>query len=178
MRTHGPWMMAFALVAVGGCRENPAIDPNNAPEAVAWIDDPGHPIPVDERGAIDEGVRALGIALAYDGSPLTVTLDATASSDRDGEVVSYVWLSGNFGAGCMGRDDAPGHDPNDEARASVTLDEGFWEFALWVEDDLGDVSDQSVVTIRVGANSADPCSEGPGSTVVGDEDAGARSDLP
>ncbi len=193
MRTHGWWVafvLASALPPLVGCRENPAIDPNATPTAVAWVAGADHPIPrdsdceeqrkaeqSDQECPIDEVARRMGVEVPYDGSPVTVTLDATHSSDRDGEVVKYRWLSANFGPDCAGRDDDPDHDPAEQAKPKLTLDEGFWEFGLWVEDDAGATSSQSVVTVRVGPGSTDPCPNGPGGGEGGEggdgEDAGA-----
>lgn len=206
MRTHGPWLIPFvvALAAsattVGGCRDNPAIDGNATPVAVAWVADADFPIPrdleclkkrkaekSDEPCPIDEESRRMGCSVVnedtgacekfveFADAPVTVTLDAKYSSDRDGEVTKYRWLSANFGPDCKGRG---GIDPKDKQKPQVTLDEGFWEFGLWVEDEHGAVSSQSVVTIKVGANSDDPCPNGPTGSggaggAGGDEDAGA-----
>jgi hypothetical protein len=181
-----------AAVVVVGCRDNPAIDKNASPLAVAWIDDDDFPIPrdaeceekrkkekSDEPCPVDEVARRTGVTLPFSGSPVTVTLDGTLSSDRDGNVAGFRWLSANFGPGCEGRDTDPKHDPKDTAKPKVTLGEGFWEFALWVEDDAGATSQQSVVTVRVGDSPAsdDPCPNGPaGSEPMGDGNDGGAAD--
>lgn len=185
MRTHGTCLMAVVVALMGGCRENPAIDDNVPPVAVAWVADSDFPVPRDkdctakakkehtdpDECPVDENARAMGCAVMgatecekvvqYDSAPASVTLDATHSTDRNGEVVSYRWLSANFGTDCKGRDDDPAHDPKDTAKPKVTLDEGFWQFSLWVEDDEGATSEQSVVTVLVGAGATDPCPNGP-----------------
>lgn len=184
MRTHGLWTIPLVTAFVGGCQENPAIDPNNAPIAVAWLQGQDIPramctdAPYDETCPLDEGRRRMGVVLPFAGSPVTVTLDSSQSSDRDGRVASYRWLSANFGADCKGRDPDRAHDPEDVAKPTVTLGEGFWEFGLWVEDDKGAVSDQSVVTIRIGDMVLDPCPDGAGSVPVGGtgDDAGTAAD--
>jgi hypothetical protein len=86
--------------------------------------------------------------LAFTGVPVRVTLDATQSSDADGAVIGYRWLSGNKGDGGIGRDVT---DPEDIASPSLDLGEGVWVFTLYVFDNHGGVSLPTTVTIRVGA---------------------------
>lgn len=86
--------------------------------------------------------------LDYDGSPVSVKLDGSGSSDSDGTIVSYRWLSGDAALdGGMGRG---GPDPEDERSPTVMLDAGTWRFTLFVIDDKGGVSQPSTVTIEIG----------------------------
>jgi hypothetical protein len=98
---------------------------------------------------------------------LDCDFDASGSSDSDGTIVTYRWLSATLADG-GGRlipgfeDDDAGPTaeesdedtgrgyPADEAKPRVMLPQGFWSFALWVIDDRGAVSDQDTVTIQVG----------------------------
>jgi hypothetical protein len=85
--------------------------------------------------------------LDYGGSPVSVTLDASGSSDGDGQIVGYRWLSGNKGDGGIGRG---GPDPDDVEKPALQLDRGVWAFTLFVFDDAGGVSLPATVSITVG----------------------------
>jgi hypothetical protein len=122
-----------AAVASAGCRDAPLavnVKTNIAPLANA--------------GPMQE--------LDYSGSPVAVKLDGGGSIDPDGKIVSYRWLSGaDAPDGGMGR---AGMDPDDVMSPTVTLDAGIWSFVLFVSDDDGEVSEPSVVTIKVGSTVA------------------------
>jgi hypothetical protein len=87
--------------------------------------------------------------LDFDGAPVTVTLDASLSTDSDGTIVEYRWLSGlDVDGGVIGRG---GIDPDDEVSPTLTLGAGTWEFTLFVIDNEGEVSSPDTVTIQVGS---------------------------
>lgn len=167
-------LLACSLLAA--CTDNAVVpdSPNRRPVADARIR-------VDGK-AVDEKVdaEALKIPLAAGVDSVEVTLDATESTDADGKVTSYRWLSatsvpdGGVGAlsytGAMGVVSAggrfvpgaePGGDkpgaregvadwPEDVERPVVELGEGAWSFSLWVTDDDGAVSSPDTVTVLVG----------------------------
>jgi hypothetical protein len=151
MRLHGTAIALLAIATIAGCRENPLIpEGNSKPQANAGDD----------------------MTLDFSGTPVTVELDGRGSSDDDGEIVEYVWLSGtplpaqDAGMGMEpvvpgGRLVPEGEEatwPDDEARPTVVLGEGVWNFSLWVRDDSGALSAPDSVTIFVGS-SADPVAE-------------------
>ena len=128
--------------ALAGCHENLVFETNNAPVADAWV------------VGFDQDVEE--IAFEFDGSPVSVTLDGSRSTDSDGTVVRYTWLSGtqapDGGAGRIGP------NPDDVAQPTVELTEqGRWIFSLWVEDNQGGVSDPDIVEIVVGEVAEAPC---------------------
>jgi hypothetical protein len=122
--------VACLTVAVG-CREEPLLDRLNLlPEAQAGED----------------------ITVQSQGEPVTVTLDASASSDKDGEIVAYHWFSA-VAAADGGVSVIEGEEPTwpeDSEQPSVVLPPGVWTFALWVEDDKGAVSLPDTVKVTVG----------------------------
>lgn len=124
------FLVVLAAVAWSGCRDAPLavnVNTNMAPVAHAG-----------EMQALD-----------YNGSPVTVMLDGSGSTDSDGTIVTYRWFSGDDAPdGGIGRG---GPDPADVVSPTVTLDAGTWTFTLTVIDDEGGVSQPSAVTIRVGS---------------------------
>jgi hypothetical protein len=121
-----------------------------------------------------------------DGSDVEVTLDGSESSDLDGTVVTYRWLSGtplplDGGVGNLTHDVEVPVDgggtvtktvnaggrlvpageksdwPDDKAKPTVKLGIGVWTFVLWAIDDRGGVSDPAAVTITIGK--PDPLSD-------------------
>ncbi len=99
---------------------------------------------------------------AYNGQPVTVTLDGTASYDPprqanhpspDPRIKKYQWQSGN------NLPDGGGDalDPDDVAKPEITLDEGVWRFNLWVTDNEGSVSKPAQVTIAIGDDPVAEC---------------------
>jgi hypothetical protein len=150
-----------ALASVAGCRQSTLIKPaNKVPVARAQILGP-------------DGKLARMAQFDYNGSDVQVTLDATESTDDDGKVVKYRWLSGNAvpdgGVGQLthevttdggsktikagGRSVPAGQGPDwpgSEAKVTVTLGEGIWTFNLWVIDNGGAISDVDRATVTIG----------------------------
>lgn len=86
---------------------------------------------------------------AFTGSPVLVTLDGSLSTDSDGTVAAYRWLSGlDVDGGVVGRG---GVDPDDVMSPTLMLGAGTWEFTLFVIDNEGEVSAPDTVTIQVGS---------------------------
>jgi hypothetical protein len=58
----------------------------------------GLPIPQPDRVPVAvarvAGMAGSNVSIDYNGAPVAVTLDATGSSDADGKIVAYRWLSG------------------------------------------------------------------------------------
>ena len=92
------------------------------------------------------------ITLADGESEASVTLDGSASSDVDGDVAEYVWLSAcpvelDDGGSEPGRAD---FDPDNVAKPKLTLPVGTHRFTLWVRDNDGARSEGDTVTVKVG----------------------------
>jgi hypothetical protein len=120
--------LAFVLAATAACDDTPLFPKENAaPTAIAGPDQ----------------------KLDYTGEPVTVQLDGRKSSDPNGTITKYIWMSGTSepDAGVA----RVGPDPMDVAQPSVMLDQGAWKFVLWVVDDGGKTSRPSTVTITVGS---------------------------
>jgi hypothetical protein len=127
-------LVVFALLTViaasSGCRDAPLAENVNSNMA-----------PVAFAGDMQ--------VLEYTGSPVTVTLDGSGSTDPDGDVVDYRWFNGNAPPdGGMGRVEP---DPDDVEKPTVTLEAGVWTFTLFVYDNDGGISQPSAVTIMVGS---------------------------
>lgn len=131
---------------VAGCRDLPATGANQQ-------------VPVANAGP-DQNIAVVG--------ETTVTLDGRKSSDADGEVVRYYWLSADAATGdeaeeilAEGFDAGIGlvrsrQDLEESPQPTVTLGKGVWTFTLWVEDDEGLISDPDSVTIIVSEDGSDP----------------------
>jgi hypothetical protein len=181
----GDLAMARHLILLGGllgcgslfaaCTDNAVVpdDPNRRPVADARIRVDGNA--VDEK----TDAEALKIPLAAGVDSVEVTLDATKSTDADGRVASYRWLSatsvpdggvgalsymGATGVVAAGGRFVPGAEPGamagaregvadwpeDVERPVVELGEGAWSFSLWVTDNDGATSSPDTVTVLVG----------------------------
>jgi hypothetical protein len=143
----------LAILAAGACRPNPLI-----PE--------GNKLPVANAGPNQ--------VVDYAGAPVAITLDGSGSSDADGVIRHYQWLSAtplapdedsDGGAGeevvpAGGRVIPPGEPigwPEDVVSPMVTLDQGVHYFTLWVTDDRGAMSPPDTVEIRIGADPVAAC---------------------
>ena len=142
--------------------------------------DPSLAVP-DANGIPTAVARVLGedarsVEIDYEGSPVEVTLDGSKSSDPEGPIKRYRWLSGTLAsgggaaAGSGGGSDMDdggtamggtverwvpeGEDqnwPEDVVRPKITLPEGRFKFTLWVDDQLDIVSEPSTVEVIVRA---------------------------
>jgi hypothetical protein len=137
-----------AVALAAGCRETYVeADDNRRPEAVARA--------FDASGArVDSSANGgLGPIFAFDGEAVEIKLDGRGSTDMDGTIAEYRWLSATQRDGGVDRVLPDGEDPgwpDDEAQPSVTLGEGAWTFSLWVVDDRGAFSDPATIDLIVG----------------------------
>lgn len=123
-----PLVVGAGLMPMG-CRDLPGVsDPNAAPIANAGRD----------QEFTDE-------------TQVTVTLDGSDSSDPDGRIRSYRWLSADVTEQDAGGIERIGPEVDAVAKPKVKLSEGVWTFTLWVEDDRGLYSAPDSVVITVGA---------------------------
>ena len=142
-------LLAALCAAALGCRETYVAESNNRiPVAVAHV--------IDSSGkSVDSSANAgFGPRFQLQGSTVEVTLDGSESSDMDGTIAAYRWISGaGQGDEDAGRELAPGEKagwPADEAKPKVKLTEGAWSFTLWVTDNKGNISDPDTVKLIVG----------------------------
>lgn len=148
LRSRSALSLIALCVLASGCRQNYVdADTNRIPEAVARaIDVTGKPV--------DRTVNnRLGPIYPFDGAPVEVKLDGTASIDKDGKIVGYRWLGTDLDEGDAGREAPEGEGsgwPGDVAQPTVKLGEGIWSFSLWVTDDEGAVSTSSEISLNVG----------------------------
>lgn len=85
-------------------------------------------------------------------SEAQVTLDGTASSDPDGDALTYEWFAGNVSIGTS-------------ASLSVTLSAGSYAFMLRVTDTEGATADDRVIVV-VGLDTIPPVVECPGNRTI------------
>jgi hypothetical protein len=141
-------LLGASLAPGAGCRLGPIQnDENRAPIAVARAIGPDG-VPAD--GTVNAGY---GPIFPFSGAPVEVTLDGSGSSDQDGKVVAYRWLSGSLVDGGTDRlvaEGAPGNWPDDSAQPKVTLGEGVWAFTLSVTDDEGATSVSDTIGVVIG----------------------------
>jgi hypothetical protein len=131
------------MTASFGCKLNASVDANAPPVAVAGEDQ----------------------VLDFDGAPVSVTLDGTASFDSDGEITGFLWRSV----------DPTLEDPPAASTVTVSLGRGRWGFNLWVSDDQSAVSDPDLVVIAVGVPLEGPINGTPGAGAAAD--AGSPADF-
>jgi hypothetical protein len=142
------WFSALVASAAMGCRQTYVdTNKNRLPEAIASaVDTEG----VRVRAVVNGGI---GPIYPFDGEPVEIQLDGRASSDADGRVVEYRWLSATQRDGGADRVFPEGEDrdwPRDVAQPKVVLGEGAWSFSLWVVDDQGGISDPDTFRLFVG----------------------------
>lgn len=114
-----PGVYTFTLVVVDDNGASSAPD-----QVVIIVNDP----PVADAGPDQTVELSNGTA--------EVTLDGSASTDSDGEIVTYTWTG------------EP--DPDDEVNPVLNLSSGVYTFTLTVTDDRGAVSAPDTVTVTVG----------------------------
>ena len=173
--------------ALTGCHENPLVPkPNQIPMAVAevigpdgnTVFDPVPPTCPGDKKPVPSPAHM--IKLPYDGTDVSFQLDGSHSTDGDGHVAKYQWLSaasvpdGGEGilshdmevtvpdAGTMtvhvkagGRYAPSGSDPgwpDDKPKVPLSLGPGLWGFTLFVTDDRGAISTPDSVTISIGGD--------------------------
>jgi hypothetical protein len=129
-----------------GCTKNAQVEEVNVhPVARAWI--ANQPFPEDAS------VKPVAI-VALEGASVEVTLDGSRSSDPDGKIVSYRWLSAatdpDAGTGRVVPEGEDSDWPSDEQKPKVTLSRGFHRFSLWVTDNDGVTSRADLLTVQIG----------------------------
>ena len=149
--------LAFAA-AVSHCGQDLSVNSSNQPPvADARILRNGQSV----NGQGDGGAALL--MFPFNGTPVTVRLDASQSHDPDGTITAYRWLSGTLApeggtdlpneAGVLHRwvpAGAPSNWPGNSEQPQVELGEGIWSFTLWVTDNDGAISTPSTITITIG----------------------------
>jgi len=117
---------------------------------------------VPDRGLAPQAdARVLGqegklVTIPYAGEPIALTLDASHSSDPDGQITRFRWLSGTrapaAGSGASHRSVPAGAEsdwPDDVEKPELTLGEGTYAFSLWVSDDQGMVSAPDLLQVVI-----------------------------
>ena len=94
--------------------------------------------------------------IPYAGTPITIALDGTLSTDEDGTITKYFWLQTDVPnatryAGNPYNDAGPpfAGDPMAIASPTVTLGEGTYQYSLWVTDDGKLTSDPATVELTI-----------------------------
>src|SRR5262249_14230995 len=118
---------------------------------------------VDGKGVNERTDGPDALKFGYSGAPVTLTLDASKSSDPDGKITAYRWLSGTTapdggiplpnGMGGSRRGVPLGAAPDwpeDVVAPQIELDKGIWAFSLWVVDDEGAISTPDSIKITIG----------------------------
>ncbi len=119
--------------------------------------------PIAKAQALVNGVVInLADPIPYMGTPVSITLDATASTDDDGEIVSALWLATDAspteryaGNGLVdsGTLTAFAADPAPGIQSIVTLGEGTYQYSVWVTDDGKLTSEPATIMFTVAAPS-------------------------
>jgi len=161
--TSGALLLGTLLLGTPGCLKDESLDTNLAPQAQARAFGRDGKI-VDEKS--DGGVEDL--RFDYDGEPVTVKLDGSGSSDRDGHVIGYRWRSANLapdgGMGVYNGEDGE-LDPKDVERPVLHLEPGNYTFTLWVTDNSNAVSKPDSISLSVGVDPVAQCIDGAYETI-------------
>jgi hypothetical protein len=117
-------------------------------------------IPRADARVADYATKTVMIPLT--GEHVTLTLDGSHSTDPDGKIAKYRWLSAavvrndvaaaGSNALAQHRDVPEGADPSwpdDEVKPEVELGEGNYAFTLWVVDERGLVSAPDTVRVVI-----------------------------
>lgn len=111
--------------------------------------------PVATATVLVNGAPAdLSMPIPYMGTPLTITLDGSASTDEDGSITKYLWLRTGISPQERHADSGmpmfpyPG-DPMAVASPQVPLGEGEHQYSLWVTDNENIVSDPATVAFTI-----------------------------
>lgn len=142
----------LATLALAGCLDSlDGAEANRPPVAVARV----------------EGMMGSQVTVPFMGSPVTITLDGSESSDAEGPLKAHRWFSGTPSSGPSGAagadedagsesesgrwvpEGAPKDWPEDVIKPVVELGEGQYSFVLWVIDERGVVSDPSTLNVTV-----------------------------
>lgn len=174
-----------ATFAATGCSSGRLIGPfNEPPVADAKVLKMGMPVEQMRDGSIAE------LVFPYEGMPVAITLDGSASYDPDGRIVSYRWLSAtrmpDASLPLPWLPDAGSPMPflrmppaegalDDEVSPTIMVGAGVWAFSLWVLDDQGVWSNPDTIRFIVGEPSAPPRDGGTSDAAV-PSDAGAPAD--
>lgn len=122
-------LLITSALAANGCSEFEI--QNDAPIAQAQV-------------LVNGMVANLEEPLPYAGMPLAITLDGSMSSDKDGDIASFLWLQTDVsnaeryaGNGLVDSGALPMYagDPMPVAQPQLSLGEGSYQFTLWVTDD-------------------------------------------
>lgn len=145
-----PMLSAALCVCALGCRETYVdVGSNRRPVALARAIDPTG---MEVDSSANHGLGP-NFPLKGGDDKVEVVLDGTGSTDSDGTIVAYKWLSATKIDGGAGREIPDGEDaswPEDVAQPHVTLTKGNWSFALWVTDNKGAVSDPDTIELIIG----------------------------
>lgn len=180
--------LLISAFAVAGCQSGRLIAPfDEAPVADAKVLKMGTAIEQARDGSIAE------LVFPYDGAPVAITLDGSASYDPDGKIVSYRWLSAvripDAGLPMPWLPDAgppapflrmpPTEGALDEVSPTIMVGAGVWAFSLWVLDDQGAWSSPDTIRFIVGDPPSPPRDGGANdASVLPDSGAPADAALP
>lgn len=150
MRTTQQTLLLALLALAGACL--PIQKLNKAPDAVVVVTMGGQLVNTDKP-------------IPFDGTPVTVVLDGSHSTDTDGEIVEYRWMRTDVpvsarqpGAAMVDAGTAPAFtaDPAPGAMSQITLTEkGKYRFTLWARDNEGAYSKPASVKITLGGFTPD-----------------------
>jgi hypothetical protein len=140
LTTLGKMLMMVAPLAVAGCSK---FDVENKP-------------PVADAQLLVNGVPAdPAEPIAFMGSPVSITLDGSGSSDEDGTIVKSLWLQTDvsnavrYGLGDAGALGPFMGDPMAVASPQLSLGEGTYQYSLWVTDDEDAISAPATIEFTI-----------------------------